>query len=168
MNHRLLPLFLTALTLTGCVTTTPPVLTALETQQGTTLSRDEYKKLNHYGAPAITCNEPLMDNCTMSFFKSQGDTGTPLYYLRVVYSASSWAFFDSAYDINGKKLRFHPVSQKVGGFYGITEQFSLLFTLAELRKAQKTGMDISVRGQKSQQITVPGFYIEGFLAAVAK
>jgi len=173
MNRRLLPLFLAAFTITGCVTPTPPVLTALDTQQGVILSRDEYKKHDEHRAPTISCYrgleaDPYRPACELELVKNKADKGTVVYYLRVRYYNHTWAFFDSAYDISGKRLKFHSLDQNVSGGGNVREEFALIFTPAELKKAQKTGMDISVRGQRKMQIIVPAFYIEGFLAATAK
>jgi hypothetical protein len=80
---------------------------------------------------------------------------------------SSWAFYDRAYSINGKRLNFVSIDRKVESGGGTREIFGISFSRKELNDAKESGINIKAIGKYNEVvISIPSAYIIGFLEKV--
>lgn len=172
---KVLGVSLLLLSLTGCAT-----LEAIKepvdydsTYSRVTFTVDEYKGTRTYKSPLLTLknakfgeSDLMMGNLTLTKSKNDG-----LYCLMTSYNNKTWAFFNSAYDINQKQLNVINGSRNVGSMFNevlITENNCIQMDRKYLdNAAANTGLDVKLVGEKKQMVLQVGaYYVKAFLDAV--
>lgn len=144
-----------------------------------TTTRDDFKKRTEYVGPhydgAKKVESDGMFLFAKVFLRAYNYDKTPgLTYQIYTYETyyNDWRFYNQAYDSDGKKLDFVPVTQKVGSCgtarCSKDEHVAINVTKDYLIAHQDTGLSFKIFGKADErEWSLPGSYIKAFLS-VAK
>ena len=156
---------LTTLVLSGCATVDIHNPTAVAAR--ITVQRDDFKKVAIYRAPRFEYK-----NKWMHMRAAQTYHGQPLTQQLVVeLSTWGWAFFDTAYDSEGRRLDVTVLDRSVfscsSGICLNNETVALNFPMGYLQAHASSGLRLQISGKRGEQVVeVPPAYLTGFMSAV--
>jgi len=162
------------LLLAGCAVT-PPIAAQKpeDVAARCTVTRDDFKKVIYVDAEQV--NSPInwsggVNDYIFWLEASRNDGYATIY--KIVFKttrgdAYGWAFWQEAFDSNGKSLPVAQIGREVGDG-GITYELIAIGLPDDYIKQHEDGITIRVDGQRAQQIiSLPDNYIAGFLSKVA-
>ena len=136
----------------------------------TTVTSDPYNKSSWIKSPAYTSNYiagsgKLQSSKLRAYVKNKEVVHYQFYASDS--DKNRWRFFDSAYDSQGTKLKFHRIDREVSKGAWTNEIFAIDLSREYLEGALSAGLNIKVYGKRNNQIfRLPGLYIAGFLDKV--
>lgn len=191
MKKLLIILIISLVLLSGCMATTKT-----DVMKGMNSYHDPYLKATMITAPSIPTSQamqgpeeamklPVAERFSKAWTNSGGGMGstsnlTLTYFshsgnikLNIYFSDDRWKFFDSAYDINGNKLKVETnrnvhggVRHGVASSVSISESIWIPLTENYLKENIESGIKIKLFGRGSMEVNVPSFYIKGFLESL--
>lgn len=104
---------------------------------------------------------------TYSIKETTQKDGSKTYLLLAADDRSSWAFYESAKDNDGKEMKFIRPMGDVDSYstgVKVTEYFNIVLPEEYIKQHKETGAAFRVYGKKDQvTFHVPGWYFEGVL-----
>lgn len=162
-----------ALMLAACATTHPDWSNPGSAAAGTTVERDDFKKVTSWVGP--NCASARWDYVVLRAFREAGGAAAYQIYVMDYYDDGAWRFYDQAYDSQGRKMDLSVLARDVGHCSGTGagcshfETIGLRVTREYLEAAASTGIHFQVEGRRGKaQFVVPAGYVQGFLQVAAK
>ena len=151
--------------LAGCAVT-PPIKTSNDVYMRSSVDVDPYKKTTWIRSPMIYNWERM--GYYHAFLRALvNDKSVSFYQFYVSDSAKDWRFYDRAYDASGNDLDFVEIDHQVTDSAWTKEVFAINLSRQYFDDAKNTGLNIKAVGKRGDKIiTLPGFYVEGFLQKV--
>jgi len=147
----------------GCAMEGIQIKTADDVFNHSKIDFDAYSKTTSLKGPVmpwINVDNGFVDYLLMTFAKDD------YYYLLIKYNNSNWGFIDSAYDINNEKLDVVKLGSEVQNDGWIEERITVKFKRDYLEKNLKSGLSIKFYGKKTFILSIPDFYIQGFIKKI--
>ena len=154
------------------------LLTKKDVSKYIEMTYDQFKKTKCYYGPRIfgdsgipfywLSQRPTIGiNARLRYIEKVSEYS--FYQIYITYCQDDWCFFQSAYDRNGRELKFIQIDRAVQR-PGVCETFAVSITREYLEIHKNSGISLKVYSNKGceEMVRVPSHYIQAFLEKIDK
>lgn len=149
---------------TSCIAT-KSTNTADDVFLNTSVAVDGYRKTTWIKGPLFRSSYNITNTIFLRCLVQEENVS--FYQLYISDKKQDWRFYNSAYDLKGKKLNFVQIDHEVTSGAMTKEDFAISLTKDYLTENTQTGLNIKIYGKRGDVVlSLPPHYIQGFLRKV--